>query len=56
MKTQQEIEAMKYALSDEITRLQGRLNDVRDEFSYNIVNHKIKALMAQYNILLEVLK
>ena len=56
MKTEQEIEKMKFDITEKIESLQVKLRDCKCEFSYNTVSVEIKKLMAQYNILLEVLK
>ena len=56
MKTEKQIEDMKSHISDNISKLQERLSECKDEFSYNTISIEIKKLMAQYNILLEVLK
>lgn len=56
MKTEREIEEMKFDISEKIESLQVKLRDCKCEFSYNTVSTEIKKLMAQYNILLEVLK
>jgi len=56
MKTQQEIEAMKNEIQQSIQINQERLCKANDQFTYEVINSAIKQLMAQYNILLEVLK
>jgi len=56
MKTQQEIEEMKNEIQQKIQRKQERLCKANDQFSYESIHSQIKQLMAQYNILLEVLK
>ena len=56
MKTQQEIEKMKFDISEKIESLQVKLRECKCEFTYNTVSVEIKKLMAQYNILLKVLK
>lgn len=56
MKTEKQIEDMKSEISQSISKLQERLSECKDEFSYNTINVEVKKLMAQYNILLEVLK
>ena len=56
MKTEKQIEDMKNEISQKISKLQERLSECKDEFSYNTISIEIKKLMAQYNILLEVLK
>lgn len=55
MKTEKQIEDMKSHISDNISKLQERLSECKDEFSYNTISIEIKKLTAQYNILLEVL-
>lgn len=56
MKTQAEIEKIKFNISEKISKYQERLIECKDEFTYNLINKDIKILMGQHNILLEVLK
>lgn len=56
MKTQQEIEEMKNEIQQKIHKRQGFLEHAKNRFTYDRINSEIKQLMAQYNILLEVLK
>lgn len=55
MKTQAEIEKIKFDISEKISKYQERLTECKDEFTYNLISVEIKILMGQYNILLEVL-
>lgn len=55
MKTQAEIEKIKFDISEKISKYQERLTKCKDEFTYNLISTEIKTLMGQYNILLEVL-
>lgn len=56
MKTKQEIEKMKDDIQVRIEKTQDKLADAKDEFSFNIFAKDKIRLVAQYNILLEVLK
>ena len=56
MKTQQEIEEMKNEIQQSIQRKQELLCEAKSQFIYESTHSQIKQLMAQYNILLEVLK
>ena len=55
MKTQAEIEKIKFDISEKISKHQERLTECKDEFTYNLISIEIKILMGQYNILLDVL-
>lgn len=56
MKNQQQIEEMKNEIQQSIQKKQELLCKANDQFTYEVINSAIKQLMAQYNILLEVLK
>lgn len=56
MKTQQEIEEMKNEIQQRINSKEDMLREGVPYMDYEEISIEIKQLMAQYNILLEVLK
>lgn len=55
MKTRQEIEKMKFIIQDKISMCDIRYRDASNSEREKLMDYK-RQLMAQYNILLEVLK
>lgn len=56
MKTQKEVEGMMAELDRKIADITAKMNDAKSELQFQVARESRIQYMAQYNILLEVLK